>query len=349
MTDSNPISRIRYARAFQVNLALAGFVWLCWYALGGQLALQSLMDNWTITLTMVFGSMIAGATSEGGGAVAFPVFTKVLKIPPQDARVFCLAIQSVGMTAASVGIFFLRVPVEWRAVLWAGVAGAVGIVFSTFYVTPLVSPPLVKISFTIMVSSLAIALIFMNRSENSQRHKSFPVFGQREIAILMVTGFIGGIMSGLVGSGIDIITFMTMVLLFRLDEKVATPTTVLLMTTNTLVGFFLHLTVLDTFTPTVQGYWLAAVPVVVVGAPLGAYICAALSRRVIANMLIGLISIEFVSTILIIPMSPRVMLTAALTIGICGFINWLMCRTDIYCPKASSYANHAEHAILKPV
>jgi len=349
MTDLKPIPSIRYARAFQVNLALAGFVWLCWYALGGQFALQSLLDNWTITLTMVFGSMIAGATSEGGGAVAFPVFTKILKIPPQDARVFCLAIQSVGMTAASIGIFFLRVPVEWRAVLWAGIAGAFGIVFSTFYITPLVSPPLVKISFTVMVSSLAIALIFMNRREKSHRHKSFPVVGHREIVILMVTGFIGGIMSGLVGSGIDIITFMTMVLLFRLDEKVATPTTVLLMTTNTLVGFFLHLVVLDTFTPTVQGYWLAAVPVVVVGAPLGAYICAALSRKVIANMLIGLITIEFLSTIVIIPMSPRVMLTAAFTIGICGFINWLMCRTDLYCPNKAVYANNAEHGILKPV
>jgi uncharacterized membrane protein YfcA len=176
----------------------------------------------------------------------------------------------------------------------------------------------------------------MNRSEKSHRHKAFPRVGRNEIAILMLTGFIGGMMSGLVGSGIDIITFMTMVLLFRLDEKVATPTTVLLMTSNTLVGFFTHLLVLDTFTPTVQGYWLAAVPVVVIGAPLGAYICASLSRRVIANVLIGLIAIEFVSTLVIIPMSPKVMLTAGLSLAVCGLINWAMCRVDWYCPKKLS-------------
>jgi uncharacterized membrane protein YfcA len=327
---------LQYKRAFQVNLTLAVLVWIGWYALGGQTALQSLIDNWQITLTMIFGSMVAGATSEGGGAVAFPVFTKVLHIPPHDARVFCLAIQSVGMTAASIGIFFLRVPVEWRAVLWAGLAGVFGILFSTFYVMPFVSPPLVKISFTVMVSSLAIALVFMNRREKSHRHKAFPRVGRNEIAILMLTGFIGGMMSGLVGSGIDIITFMTMVLLFRLDEKVATPTTVLLMTSNTLVGFLTHLLVLDTFTPTVQGYWLAAVPVVVIGAPLGACICASLSRRVIANVLIGLIAIEFVSTLVIIPMSPKVMLTAGLSLAICGLINWAMCRADWYCPKKQS-------------
>lgn len=324
--------RIQYRRALKVNLCLAAIVWFCWYVFGGAAALQSLINNWPITLTMVFGSMVAGATSEGGGAVAFPVFTKVLKIPPQDARVFSLAIQSVGMTAASIAIIFLRVPVEWRAVLWAGIAGIGGIIFSSFYVLPLVSPPLVKISFTIMVSSLAIALIFMNRHGRSHRHSAFPVVGKREIAILMLTGFVGGIMSGLVGSGIDIITFMTMVLLFRLDEKIATPTTVILMTTNTLVGFALHVLVLDTFTPTVQGYWLAAVPVVVVGAPLGAYLCSVLSRRTIANILIGLIAIEFVSTLVVIPMSPLVAGTAALTLAVCGMINWGMCRAKAYCP-----------------
>ena len=82
--------------------------------------------------------------------------------------------------------------------------------------------------------------------------------------------------------------------------------------------------------------WLAAVPVVVIGAPLGAYICASLSRRVIANALIGLIAIEFVSTLVIIPMSPKVMLTAGLSLAICGLINGAMCRADWYCPKKQS-------------
>lgn len=325
--------RVQYRRALKVNLALAAFVWACWYGFGGAEALDSLVKNWPVTITMIFGSIVAGATSEGGGAVAFPIFTKVLGIPPQDARVFSLAIQSIGMTAASIAIIFLRVRVEWRGVLWPGIGGIGGILVSTFFVLPLVSPPLVKISFTLMVSSLAIALIFMNRSESTQRHKAFPFVGTREKAVLILTGFVGGIMSGLVGSGIDIITFMTIVLLFRLDEKVATPTTVLLMTSNTLVGFALHGLVLDTFTPTVQGYWLAAVPVVVIGAPLGAYICSVLSRRTIANVLIGLIAIEFVSTLFVIPMSPLVATTAAATLGICGLINWTMCRSNTYCPK----------------
>jgi len=49
-----------------------------------------------MTITMIFGSMVAGATSEGGGAVAFPVMTLVLKIKPTIARDFSLMTQSCG-------------------------------------------------------------------------------------------------------------------------------------------------------------------------------------------------------------------------------------------------------------
>jgi hypothetical protein len=49
-----------------------------------------------MSLTMIFGSMVAGATSEGGGAVAFPVMTLALKIPPSIARDFSLMTQSCG-------------------------------------------------------------------------------------------------------------------------------------------------------------------------------------------------------------------------------------------------------------
>ncbi len=57
------------------------------------------------------------------GAIAFPIFTKLLHIAPRDARNFSLAIQSVGMGAASLSILYLRIPIERRALLFAGVPG----------------------------------------------------------------------------------------------------------------------------------------------------------------------------------------------------------------------------------
>jgi len=42
-------------------------------------------EFWFMSVTMVFGSFIAGASAEGGGAVAFPVMTLIFKIQPEVA------------------------------------------------------------------------------------------------------------------------------------------------------------------------------------------------------------------------------------------------------------------------
>ena len=63
-----------------------------------------LQEYWSVTITMIFGSFVAGATAEGGAAVAFPIFTKVLGINSSTARTFGLMIQSIGMTTAAVVI-----------------------------------------------------------------------------------------------------------------------------------------------------------------------------------------------------------------------------------------------------
>ena len=67
---------------------------------------------WSVSATMTLGSFVAGATAEGGAAVAFPVFTKLLHIPAGDARTFGLMIQAVGMTMAGVMIYSQRVNVR---------------------------------------------------------------------------------------------------------------------------------------------------------------------------------------------------------------------------------------------
>lgn len=332
-------------RAWKFNLLLAAIVWAGWLLFGRGFALHSIVANWQVALTMVFGSLVGGGTSEGGGAVAFPVFTKVLHIPAVQARVFAFAIQSIGMTAASISILYLKIPIEKRVLGWGGIAGIVGLLISTFYIVPHVPAPLVKISFTIMVSSLAVAIIMMNRREGDDRNLLCPVWGAREKGLIVAAGLVGGLMSGLVGCGENIVTFMVMVLLFRVSEKIVTPTTVILMTIVTLVGFALHVFVVKDFPPKVESYWLAAVPIVVVGAPLGALICSMLTRRTIANILVGLITLEFVSTIVLIPMSKAVAFTAAGTLVVTGLLNWWMSRVQTYRPKgelAESEARRAE-------
>ena len=49
-----------------------------------------------MTITMIVGSFIGGATAEGGGAVAFPVMTLILHLSPAIARDFSFMIQCCG-------------------------------------------------------------------------------------------------------------------------------------------------------------------------------------------------------------------------------------------------------------
>lgn len=304
-------------------------VWGVWYLYTAPQTTAILREYWEISLTMVFGSFIAGATSEGGGAIAFPVFTKVLGIRPLDAKIFSLAIQSVGMTAATLTIIVLRIPIEWRVILWASLGGVLGIVTGAILITPLLPPDLVKMLFTAMIVSFALTLFVLN-----WRHRSYnPTlikFSTQEKLILVFSGFFGGIMSGLVGNGIDIICFSVMVLLFRLSEKVATPTSVILMAVNALIGFCLYLLVLEGFTAQIQNYWLAAIPVVVVGAPLGAYFCSRLDNKTIANILIFLIMIELITSLLIIPLSGQTLIISSLVLLAFSIVYYVMSRIPTY-------------------
>ncbi len=94
---------LKFVKIYQSHLTLrqktiviiALIVWSIWLnTLGIQEAIAYCYNHWEIALTMMFGSIIAGGTSMGGGAVAFPVFTKLLNVSPHDAKVFSLAIQS---------------------------------------------------------------------------------------------------------------------------------------------------------------------------------------------------------------------------------------------------------------
>lgn len=287
----------------KLPVLVALYTWvLLLVAVGRDKLLSCLFDNWEVTITMVFGSIIAGGTAEGGGAVSFPVFTKLLHIPPYDAKVFALLIQSIGMSAASLLIFIGGIPVERRVLLWASSGGVIGITCGVFAFSPLLVPNITKMTFTVLQAGFAVVLIVMNRRVRT-RNNSLPICGLKERMILFLSGALGGVLSGLVGTGLDIVVFSVMVLLFRMNEKVATPTSVVLMATNAIVGAFIYQFILQGVTDSVRGYWIASVPVVVVGAPLGALICSILSREAIVKMLLVLILIEVVTSLMLIPLN----------------------------------------------
>ncbi len=323
MTDS-------FFKYTKYHLPIIGLIWLAWYCLAGPTPFWFIEQYWPVSLTMVFGSLVAGATAGGGGTIAFPIFTKLFYISPMDAKIFSLAIQSVGMTSASLLIILMRISVEWRAIIWASIGGFGGLLIG-IQVAPYLAPDLTKLIFTALVGSFAFTLAISNSRGNLIRYRNIRSFGRFELVALLTAGFTGGVISGLVGNGIDIISFSLMVLLFRICETVATPTAVVLMAINALFGFLLECK-LGAFSPNIRAYWLASIPIVCIGAPFGAFLCTLMNRLTIARLLIGLIFVEIATTFMLIPLT-AMMLVFCLTL----FVVFLVIYYSMYRNSVDRY------------
>lgn len=322
------MSRARNATvSIGITVALVWSAWLLLMFQGGRFGLFT--DNWFMSVTMAVGSFIAGATSEGGGAVAFPVMTLGFKIPPHIARDFSLMIQAVGMTAASFTILWTRTPVVAPALIWSTLGGAMGVIFGLEVVAPNLQPAYAKMLFTASWLAFAVALYWINRYRDREVHARIERFLPRHALLLMGFGVVGGVISSVTGSGLDIVTFSLLVLRLRISEVIATPTSVVLMAGNAIVGAVYRGAVQGQLAPEAWNFWWVCVPIVVVGAPFGAWFIRTRSRLFVARLLYGSILVQFVAAVLIIPQSPRLVAfsTATFALGVLGF--WYMARKGV--------------------
>ena len=274
---------------------------------------------------MLFGSFVAGSTPQGGGAVAFPVFTKVLAMPAPVARSFSLTIQATGMVMAAASILLAGRKVDWRA-LGLGVAGgsagllvglfALGDPSTTFWDSRIDSA-YVKVSFTVII--FAVALIVRLSAAQETKFDEVPYWGSRSVSVMLAFAFVGGLFSSLTGSGADVMLFVFIVLVAQVSPRVAIPTSIIAMAFVSVVGFVIvglwhgQLNIgLEgdqvvsvagkAFGPAsatrfdLYGIWLAAAPIVVWGAPFGAWIAANVSERTIIRFVATMAILEVVTT-----------------------------------------------------
>jgi uncharacterized membrane protein YfcA len=271
-------------------------------------------EYWPLSVTMVLGSFVAGATAEGGGAVAFPVFTKLFSIAPDNARNFSFMIQSIGMTMAGAYIFLSKIPILKRVLIYGLLGGIPGIVVGSEFLSISGSAP--KLLFSFIAALFGFFLLYNRFVLKHQPHVTLDYSPQNQL-ILITVGFVGGLVSSIVGVGIDILIFITLTLGFRINEKISTPTTVILMGLLSVVGFFYHAAVLQDIEPEVCNYWMSCIPVVIFGAPLGAYACNLIKRDHLIYGLLSLIAIELISTVILIPIENQQWILLAVSIPIC--------------------------------
>lgn len=293
--------------------------------LAGWLLAMTVSDNWhlfrelwEVPVTLAFGSFVAGFSAEGSGAVAFPVFTKILHVPPEAARQFSLLTQSVGMSMASLVILLRKTPFYSFAILPAVLGGAIGQAI-TAGMNWFVPGAHLKWLFTIHIAALGLALLLKHFSGMDRRERVDEKTG---CPFLFWSGLIGGFLTINIGCGADMVAFIILVLLLSSTEKKATPTTVIIMALNSIIGVAI-VSLTGQWSAWAVSAWQTAIPVVIFGAPLGAYLASKAGNPVIFYALLSFIAIEVLSTIWLVPMSGWVIPVFVMAAGLmCGLVAW---------------------------
>ncbi|KAL6726683.1 hypothetical protein Aduo_008628 [Ancylostoma duodenale] len=270
--------------------------------------------HWQLPAIMLLGSTVAGMTSEGGGAVAFPVMTLGLKIAPNVARDFSLIVQAIGMSCALFVIIFMNVQIEKRAVIFGTIGSIPGFVVGSLLVDPLLTPPQKKMLFVSIWSSFAIALWMLNTQAHRKTYFIIPEFKLWKALVLICTGFVGGIFTAFTGSGVDICIFSIVTLLFRVTEKTATPTTIVLMGLNSVIGVYYRSVWEGHISPLALDYIKCTVPVAVTLAPVGSFLGSHFHRKVLATFIYVLESLAVVGFLITRPPPALVLIGACIIV-----------------------------------
>ncbi len=292
-------------RLYLAALALLTITWVTAITLLDKW--PTLANHWSIALTMVAGSFVAGSTPAGGAAIAFPVMTKLLGVAPNDARTFGLMIQTIGMGMATLFIFARRIPLYRRVLHWALPSGIIGLLIGLTLLRDL-PPAAPKLIFTtlILCAGLALALSRWALRWHPKENAPFPVHTPARRATLIIGGLIGGSFAAIHGSGMDLTLFTIMALGYGLPERRAIATSVVLMATISAIGFIARIaSTAEPIPPIVWDYWLTCIPIVAIGAPIGAWVAAHAPRDLLLLGILALVILETTSTILMVPIPPH--------------------------------------------
>ena len=286
---------------------------------------QTTSDHWPIAAAMAIGSYFAGSTPMGGGTIGFPVLVLLFNEPATLGRTFSFAVQSIGMVSASIFILCRRQPLEWRMLRWAMGGALIGTPLGIAFVAPLAPDLLIKLLFSVMWCSFGL-MHFVKLNAITGAEGMTRLDAKLERILGAVIGIVGGtLVASITGVGIDMLIYTVLVLVARADLKIAIPTSILLMAWTSLVGISSCWLLgemqpeLHAIPPEVFYNWLAAAPIVALGAPFGVLIVAKIGRKPTLFIVSVLCLLQFVWTLVSERAAMTLVWYGIAALGILGF------------------------------
>jgi uncharacterized protein len=224
------------------------------------------------------------------------------------------------MTAATLLILGLRLKIDWTYIAYVSISGLVGLIFAAFIIVPHIAPGAAKLLFVSLWLAFGLILWKNNQSSDRMPTDHLVLDNRMEKWLLILFGIAGGGVSAVFGTGINILTFCLLVTYFRMSEKVATPSSIIIMTVETIAGFGLHLFVLKDMQPLALEMWLACIPVVVFLAPLGSYFMWRITRVQLVKLLTVLLVVQYFVALLVIKPNAILLLASLLSVAFGLFV-----------------------------
>lgn len=250
-------------------------------------------NNWEIATSMLVGSYAAGSTPMGGGSVGFPILVMLMDMPANLGRDFSFAIQSIGMTSASILIFCRKQKVDMDLLRGAFAGAIIGTPVGLIFVAPYVDDLVMKLAFSVLWAGFGV--IHLTRLKEISTHvgEVNHSVGRRRMLGFIAALFSTATICSVTGVGVDMVIYSILVLLLRADLKVAVPTSVIIMAFTSLVGVATKFLV-GSFESGLYQNWLAAAPVVILGAPLGVLVVDFIGRKITLYIVSAICILQFI-------------------------------------------------------
>jgi len=188
-----------------------------------------------------------GLIGGGGSILAVPVLAYLFSIDEKAATAYSLFI--VGSSALLGGVKqHLKGFVDWRTAIVFGFPAMIGVTAVRYFVVPALPDVIFTISdieFTRRMAMFGLFALLMFPAAFAMLKERIvkPKREQTEVSynypLILIEGFLVGGVTGLIGAGGGFLIIPALVLLAKIDMKVAVGTSLIIIAFKSLTGFFL--------------------------------------------------------------------------------------------------------------
>ena len=194
--------------------------------------------------TSILIGISLGLIGGGGSILTVPVLVYIFSIDVTLATIYSLFI--VGITSAVGSInYFRKGLINIKTALVFGIPSIIAVFITRVYLVPAIPDPVFTIDTYHVTKHLMVMLLFailMIAASYSMIRKATVPGSDKDAyfnyPLIIIQGFVVGVITGLVGAGGGFMIIPALIFMLKLPMKEAIGTSLLIITANSLLGFF---------------------------------------------------------------------------------------------------------------